>query len=500
VAEGEFFGIVGRNGSGKSTLLKCLAGIYGLDEGDMSVRGRLSPFIELGVGFNQELTARDNVIINAIMLGLTRKQARERFDEIIAFAELEEFVDLNLKNYSSGMTARLGFSVAIQVDADLLLVDEILAVGDASFQAKCFDQFDRMKREGRTILFVTHDMAAVHRFCDRALVLELGRAVDVGDPLRITRKYEELNAGAAATGPVPAARTAARPRTRIAVTDVSQIRAEAPDQQFRGPAALGHDLRRFGSLTFALAVTDFKLRFFGSALGYAWTLMRPLLLFGVLYVVFTEIVRFGEHVDHYAIYLLASIVMFSFFAEATSRGVTSLVDRENLLRKIPFPRLAIPLAVALNALFNLWLSLAAVLFFVLVNGIEPRLAWLQLPLLVALLAAFALGMTMLLSALFVRHRDIKPIWEVVLQLLFYASPVLYVITDVPRSFERFEVANPIAVVLTQMRHALIDPGAPTAAQFFGGWRLLAPLAVIAAVFALGTWVFARETPTLAENL
>ena len=195
VRPGEFFGIVGRNGSGKTTLLKCLAGIYSVDEGHVRVDGRVSPFIELGVGFNPDLTGRDNVLLNAIMLGLTRKQARERFDEIIAFAELAEFVDLNLKNYSSGMTARLGFSVAIQVDADVLLVDEILAVGDASFQAKCFGQFDRLKREGRTILFVTHDMAAVQRFCDRALVLELGRVVDIGDPRRITRKYDELNAG-----------------------------------------------------------------------------------------------------------------------------------------------------------------------------------------------------------------------------------------------------------------------------------------------------------------
>src|SRR6188768_3622738 len=148
VKEGEFFGVVGRNGSGKSTLLKCVAGIYSIDSGTVALRGRLSPFIELGVGFNAELTARDNVIINAIMLGLTRKEARERFDEIIAFAELEEFLDLKLKNYSSGMSVRLAFSVAIQVDADVLLVDEVLAVGDAAFQQKCFEQFELMKDAG----------------------------------------------------------------------------------------------------------------------------------------------------------------------------------------------------------------------------------------------------------------------------------------------------------------------------------------------------------------
>jgi ABC-type polysaccharide/polyol phosphate transport system ATPase subunit len=195
IAEGEFFGIVGRNGSGKSTLLKCLAGIYCPDEGHIDINGRLSPFIELGVGFNPELTARENVIINAIMLGLTRKQARERFDEIIAFAELEDFLDLKLKNYSSGMSVRLGFSVAVQTDADILLVDEVLAVGDAAFQQKCFEQFEALKAAGKTIVFVTHDMSAVERFCDRAMLIERGEVVTIDAPETIARQYNQLNFG-----------------------------------------------------------------------------------------------------------------------------------------------------------------------------------------------------------------------------------------------------------------------------------------------------------------
>ena len=193
IARGEFFGIVGRNGSGKSTLLKCLAGIYGADSGTVAVNGRLSPFIELGVGFNHELTARDNAIINAVMLGLTRSQARERYDAIVEFAELEEFMDLKLKNYSSGMQVRLAFAVAIQVDADILLIDEVLAVGDAAFQQKCFDEFGRLKAAGKTIVFVTHDMGAVQRFCDRAMLLERGGVVDIGDPDSIARQYNEVN-------------------------------------------------------------------------------------------------------------------------------------------------------------------------------------------------------------------------------------------------------------------------------------------------------------------
>jgi ABC-type polysaccharide/polyol phosphate transport system ATPase subunit len=193
IAPGEFFGIVGRNGSGKSTLLKCLAGIYDIDEGELTINGRLSPFIELGVGFNPDLTARDNVIINAIMLGLSRKEAGKRFDDILAFAELEEFVDLKLKNYSSGMYVRLAFATAVQVDAEILLIDEVLAVGDAAFQQKCFDEFTRLRREGRTILFVTHDMASVERFCDRVMLLDRGRVVDLGDPSSIARQYNQLN-------------------------------------------------------------------------------------------------------------------------------------------------------------------------------------------------------------------------------------------------------------------------------------------------------------------
>ena len=195
VAKGEFFGIVGRNGSGKSTLLKLLAGIYEPDGGEIAIEGRLSPFIELGVGFNPDLAARDNVAISAVMLGLSRREARERFDDIIAFAELEDFTELRLKNYSSGMQVRLAFSTAIQVDAEVLLVDEVLAVGDASFQQKCFEQFQKMKEAGRTIVFVTHDMGAVQRFCDRAMLVDKGRIVQIDEPDVIARAYNEINFG-----------------------------------------------------------------------------------------------------------------------------------------------------------------------------------------------------------------------------------------------------------------------------------------------------------------
>jgi ABC-type polysaccharide/polyol phosphate transport system ATPase subunit len=200
VPQGEFFGIVGRNGSGKSTLLKCLAGIYRADAGTIGVAGRMSTFIELGVGFNPDLAAYDNVLTNAIMLGLTPREAAKRFDRVLAFAELEEFVDLKIKNYSSGMLVRLAFSVAIEAEADVLLIDEVLAVGDAAFQQKCFDVFNRMRDEGRTMLFVTHDMGMVERFCDRAMLLERGRMVCVDEPHVVAQRYLELNFADAAKG------------------------------------------------------------------------------------------------------------------------------------------------------------------------------------------------------------------------------------------------------------------------------------------------------------
>ena len=193
VEDGEFFGIVGRNGSGKSTLLKCLAAIYATDAGRIYVNGRLSTFIELGVGFNNDLPARDNVLVNATMLGLSPREARRRYDAIIDFAELHDFEDLKLKNYSSGMEVRLAFSVMMQVDAEILLIDEVLAVGDAAFQQKCFDAFGRIRREGRTVLLVTHDMGNVQRFCDRALLLEHGALVELGDPDRVANRYLRVN-------------------------------------------------------------------------------------------------------------------------------------------------------------------------------------------------------------------------------------------------------------------------------------------------------------------
>jgi ABC-2 type transport system ATP-binding protein len=192
VKKGEFFGIVGRNGSGKSTLLKMLAGIYQPTEGQISVSGKLVPFIELGVGFNPELTGRENVYMNGALLGFSKKEVDRRYDKIVEFAELSRFMDQKLKNYSSGMQVRLAFSVAIMAEADILLIDEVLAVGDADFQRKCYDYFKSLKKSGKTVVFVTHDMSAVQDYCDRAILIDDGKIVSEGDATAVSEEYLKL--------------------------------------------------------------------------------------------------------------------------------------------------------------------------------------------------------------------------------------------------------------------------------------------------------------------
>ena len=271
--------------------------------------------------------------------------------------------------------------------------------------------------------------------------------------------------------------------------------------QTQRPSVIGSDARRFANLTWTLAATDFKLRFYGSVLGYVWTLARPFMFFGVIYFVFTEIVGLDKSVKFYGVYILFALVLFTFFGEAVGGCVNCLVTRENLLRKMRFPRLVIPLSVVLTALMNLAMTLIAVVVFALISGVRPTVSWLQLPLLIGFLGLLATGIGLLLSSLFVRYRDVQPIWEVLSQMLFYASPVLYVATLVPERYQQVYLMSPIATALTQMRHAVIDPSAPSAAALAGGGQwLLIPAGVTIGLFALGLWVFGREAPKIAENL
>ena len=288
---------------------------------------------------------------------------------------------------------------------------------------------------------------------------------------------------------------------------------EALGAPIRGPRALTDDWGRFWHLTFNIARNQWKLRFFGSVLGYFWQLIRPLLLFGVLYVFFTLVAHIGrgpgsgpgEPNHFYGAQLLGSIVLFTFFAESTTAAVRCVVDNEALVRKIQFPRMVIPLSVVLLAMFNLGLNLIVVLVFALASGVRPMLSWLELPLLVLMLTFLAVGLSMLLSALYVYFRDMQPIWEVVSQVLFYTSPVIVPVTTVQQRLSETLVhlymVNPLATVLQQFRHAMINHATPSAASLLGGGvRLLAPIAIVAVVFGLGLVVFNRTAPYVAENL
>jgi ABC-2 type transport system permease protein len=266
------------------------------------------------------------------------------------------------------------------------------------------------------------------------------------------------------------------------------------------PHVLGSDLQRFWNLTWTLAATDFKLRFYGSVLGYAWTLARPFLFFGVIYLVFSEIAGLDANVENYGVYILFGLVLFQFFSEATNGCVRCLAVRENLLRKMRFPRLVIPLSVVLTAIFNLAGTLAAALIFAIAAGVYPTWSWLELPVIIVAVGAFATGVGLLLSALFVRYRDVAPIWEVASQMLFYISPILYVTTLVPEQYRDAFLVNPLAVLLTEMRAAVVDPSAPHP------WDLGSPLsmalaaAIGATAVALGIFIFIRQAPRIAEDL
>jgi ABC-2 type transport system permease protein len=283
---------------------------------------------------------------------------------------------------------------------------------------------------------------------------------------------------------------------------VSTVELGAP---IKGPSALGTDPARLLRLTWALAVTDFRLRFFGSALGYLWSLVQPLMLFGVLYTVFSVLLNFGGEERYYPVALLLGIVMYSFLNEATSGAVRSLVNRENLVRKIEFPRLAVPLATVLTACFNLALNLVPVVVFLVASGGRPRWTWLELPLLLGVLTVLAAGIAMLLSALFVRYRDIEPIWTVVLQIVFYATPIFYTVSIVrekaSETVVRLMMCNPFGAMLQQARYAFVDASHPSLASAMGGlWWCFLPFIVTAIVFATGFVVFARAAPRVAEEL
>jgi ABC-2 type transport system permease protein len=276
--------------------------------------------------------------------------------------------------------------------------------------------------------------------------------------------------------------------------------------EVRGPSAVGGGWRRFWGLTWVIARKDYKLSYFGSALGYLWSLMQPLLFFGVLYLVFAVIINLNPLVKDFPVLLLMNIVLFGFFQAGTGGAITSVITREGLVRKMHFPRLVIPLATVVTQAINLFFNLIVVLVFMVIYGVQPRATWLLLPVLVVLLFIFTTGLAMLLSALYVRYRDVAPIWGVISQTLYFASPVFLLIENVLKHGQgvtRIYLFNPMALILQEARHFMIGgPGGGASAGTIMGGQLwvLVPLGILAGIWVLGYWVFQREAPRIAEEL
>jgi ABC-2 type transport system permease protein len=283
---------------------------------------------------------------------------------------------------------------------------------------------------------------------------------------------------------------------------MSSVPPDAQLREVRGPSALGGGRRRFFDLLRLISVTEFKRVYFGTVLGYLWSLIRPLMLFGVLLFVFTQIFKVGsDQVEHYPVFLLLGIVLYTFFQESTTNSVTSVVAQEGVVRKTQFPRLVIPLSTVLTGLFNLGLNLVIVFAFVFAFGVDPTWTWLLLPLAVAVLFVFTAAISMALSVLYVRFRDVLIIWTVVAQVLLYATPILYPV-DFKSNFEHLLMINPLAVIFEQVRiWILAEPQAPSVVDAAGGWLGLLPaFAIFVGVCTYAVWIFNREAPRIAEDL
>ena len=249
-----------------------------------------------------------------------------------------------------------------------------------------------------------------------------------------------------------------------------------------------------------MVATDFKVRYQGSVLGYLWSLLKPLFLFAILYIVFTYIIPLGKAVEHYPVYLLTGIVLWNFFTEATMQGASSIVSRGDLIRKVSIPRYLVVLASTLSALINLGLSLIVVVVFALLNGVVPSFEWLLIIPIVVQLVIFALGVSFLLSALYVKFRDITYIWEIFLQAGFYATPIIYPLAMVPENLQKWFFLNPMAQIIQDARYALATDTSVTIWSTVHSWVVVVPFAIIAILFAIGVWYFKRRSPYFAEDI
>ena len=276
--------------------------------------------------------------------------------------------------------------------------------------------------------------------------------------------------------------------------------ADAGPFYISGPSALGEDQSRFWSLLWLVSRIEFRLRYHGSLLGYAWSLLNPLLFFGVIYLFFTQVIEFGGDIQHFGVLLLLNIMLFSFFSEATTTSVQSLVSRERMLRTTHFPRIVIPLSGVITSMLTLVTGLPVAFAYILIDGVTPTWTWLLMPVIIALLFAVTVGVALILSTLYVTIRDVSLMWRVASRALFYGSAVMYTVEYVPESWRWIMFANPIVPILTQARVWIIDPSAPSALAAGGALGLGLSVGVFFALIGLGAWLFVRRAPRIAELL
>lgn len=497
VGRGEFFAIVGSNGSGKSTLLRCIAGIYEPDAGEILASSRIAPFIELGASFHPDLDARDNIALVGTLIGLEPREARRRTPEILEYAELREFGGMPLRNFSSGMEARLAFAISLASDAELLLFDEVLAVSDLAFRERSFDAFERLRSEGRAVIYVSHQLETVSRFADRAMLLEGGGALRIGAPDAVLEEYEQRSR-VGLTHPtlrLPDEGGAVRDEPAAGGPASGRRRDFAPAGEEDPPRAAARRFLRAGR---ALTLAELRVRYLDSVLGYLWALVQPLLMFAVLYFVFSKVVRF-EEASHYPVQLLIGVVIFNYFAEATGLGLPSLVVRANLLQRIAFPAAAVPTASVVVSALSFVIGLGIAVAFAALSGVTISARWLELLPLAAVLVAFSAGTALILAQLFATARDVRPIWAVLTRVLFFATPVFYPIGVAPENLGQAIMMNPIAVVIVESRNALGLGGSSTAEAIGGAGWLAIPALLTIAVPCLGVWLY-RARRNLVERL
>ena len=460
IKNGEAVGLIGVNGSGKSTLLKLMTKIIYPNKGKIITNGKLTSLLELGAGFHPDFSGRENIYFNASIFGLTKKQIDSRLDNIIEFSELGAYIDNPVRTYSSGMYMRLAFAVAINVDADILLVDEVLAVGDQHFQEKCIAKMKELKEQGKTMVFVTHSLGTVKDFCNRAIWLNQGEIQMDGEPDPVIDAYLK------------------------ATTQNSEER--------NNQINLVKDLYNYRELLKTNIKKDVGGKYKNSVLGVLWSFINPLLQIAVYALVFQVILK--SDIDNYTVYLCCGLIPWQYFSSVVLRGAATIIDNGNIIKKVYFPREILPISVVTSEGVNFLISTIIILGFVIFGGIglSWNILWYFLIFIIQFIVS--IGVAFIVSSLTVYFRDLQHLLGIFMQLLFYATPIVYAISSVPAGLQWIVKINPMSYLIEGYRAIFYNRTMP---DFQG---LLIALAMGIVLCLIGYFVFKKLEKKFAEEL